>query len=90
MALPYYVHILSFVFLEPIACFCNIFAIPNAGSEPVISFLNKGKSFFEGLPFCIFVRNKIYVMEIEMLGLVVLARYLTFEGITFYMINRTD
>jgi len=28
-------------------------------------------------------------MEIEVLGPVVLARYLKFEDITFYMINRT-
>jgi len=53
-------------------------------SEPVISFFNKGKSFFGGLPFCIFVRNTIYVIEIEMLEPVVLARCIKFEDITFY------
>ena len=41
----------------------------------MISFSNKGKSFFGGLPFCIFVKNRIYVMEIDMLEPVVLARY---------------
>jgi len=35
-----------------------------------------GKSFFGDLPFCIFVRNGICVLEVEMLGPVVLARYL--------------
>ena len=45
------------------------------GSEPVISFFNKGKLISLGLPFCNFVRNRIYVIEIEMLEPVVLARY---------------
>ena len=39
----------------------------------MISFFNKGKSFFEGLPFCISVRNKIYVLEVKVLGPVLLA-----------------
>jgi hypothetical protein len=42
----------------------------------VISFFNKGKSFFRGFAFlCNFVRNRICVLEIEMLVPVVLARY---------------
>ena len=41
--------------------------ILTVGSEPVISFFNKGKLISLGLPFCNFVRNKIYVLEIEML-----------------------
>jgi hypothetical protein len=42
----------------------------------VISFLNRANSFSRVCLFCNFVRNKIYVMEIEMLKPVVLARYL--------------
>jgi len=33
----------------------------------------KGQIHFRGLPFCNFVRNTIYVLEIEILGPVVLA-----------------
>jgi hypothetical protein len=40
----------------------------------VISFFNEGKSISLGLPFCNFVRNTIYVLGIEIIGLVVLAR----------------
>jgi len=53
--------------------FCYIFAIPKAGSVPVISFLNRANPFNRVCLFCISVRNKIYVIKIEMLGLVVLA-----------------
>jgi hypothetical protein len=63
---------------------CYLSAIPKAGSEPVISFLNRANSFSRVCLFCIFVRNKIYVMEIEVLQLVLMARYLKFEDITFY------
>jgi hypothetical protein len=45
-------------------------------SEPVISFYNKGRSILGGLPFCIFVRNTVYVIEVEMLESAILARYL--------------
>jgi len=45
-------------------------------SEPVISLLNRANPFLGDSPFCNFVRNTIYVMEIEMLEPVVLARYL--------------
>jgi 1-acyl-sn-glycerol-3-phosphate acyltransferase len=34
---------------------------------------NRGKFFVWGLFFCIFVTNRIYVLELEMLGPVVLA-----------------
>jgi hypothetical protein len=34
-----------------------------------------GKSFSQGLLFCIFVTNTIYVLGIEIIELVVLARY---------------
>ena len=52
---------------------CYVSNILTVGSELVISFFNKGKLISLGLPFCIFVGNKIYVMEIEMLKPVVLA-----------------
>jgi hypothetical protein len=41
----------------------------------VISFFQKGKFISLDLPFCFFVDFAIYVMEIEMLEPVVLARY---------------
>jgi len=47
----------------------------------VISFLNRANSFSRVCLFCIFVRNKIYVMEIEMPKPVVLARYLKIENL---------
>jgi len=43
----------------------------------VISFFKKGKLFEGGLPFCISVRNKIYVLGIEMLGPVSMAQAIT-------------
>jgi hypothetical protein len=55
--------------------YCNIFAIPKAGSEPVISFFNRANPFHRACLFCISVRNTIYVIKIEMLGLVSMARY---------------
>jgi hypothetical protein len=63
---------------------CYLSAIPKAGSEPVISFLNRANPFDRVCLFCNFVRNKIYVTEIEMLEPVFMARYLKFEDITFY------
>jgi hypothetical protein len=41
----------------------------------VISYFNKGKSISQGLPFCNFVRNTIYAIQIEALGLAFMARY---------------
>jgi hypothetical protein len=41
----------------------------------MISFFNRANPFHRVCLFCIFVRNKIYVMEIEMPKPVVLARY---------------
>ena len=66
MALPF--------LLESLADFCNIFAIPKADSEPVISFFNRANSFYRVCLFCISVRNKIYVLEVEMLEPVLMAR----------------
>ena len=41
-------------------------------------FFQKGQICFRGLAFfCIFVRNRIYVLEVKVLGPVVLARYNT-------------
>ena len=37
----------------------------------MISYFNKGKSISLGLPFCIFVRNTIYVLKCEVLESVV-------------------
>ena len=48
------------------------------GSEPVISFLIEANPFRRVCLFCNFVKNKIYVLEVEMLELVLLARYLYF------------
>ena len=42
----------------------------------MISFLNRADPFSR---VCLFVRNKIYVLEIEMLGPVVVARNLQFN-----------
>jgi hypothetical protein len=42
----------------------------------VISFFNKGQTYFTGFAFfCNFVRNKIYVLEIEVVEPVLMARY---------------
>ena len=57
-----------------IADICYVSKILTVGSEPVISFLNRANSFSGICPFCIFVTNTIYAMEIDMLKLVVLAR----------------
>ena len=43
--------------------FCYVSNILTVGSEPVISFFNKGKLISLGLPFCIFVTNTIYVLN---------------------------
>jgi hypothetical protein len=59
-----------------VAYTCNIHAVSKAAPEVVISFLNRANLFTRVCLFCNFVRNKIYVMEIEMLKPVVLARYL--------------
>ena len=53
---------------------CYVSNILTVGSEPVISFFNEGKSIYRVCLFCISVRNKIYVMEMEMLEPVVLTR----------------
>jgi len=45
----------------------------------VISFLNRANPFRRVCLFCNFVRNKIYVMEIEMLKLVSMARNHKFD-----------
>ena len=66
---------------------CYVSVILKVDSEPVISFFNKGKSFFGDLLFCNFVRNTIYVIEVEMLEPVVLARYLKFEDVTSYNLS---
>jgi len=60
--------------LTLISCYCNIFAIPKAASEPVISFFNRANPFNRVCLFCNFVRNTIYVIKIEMFEPVVLAR----------------
>jgi len=44
----------------------------------VISFSIRANLFHRVCLFCISVRNKIYVLEIEMLGPAVLARHLYF------------
>jgi hypothetical protein len=52
--------------------FCYIFAIPKAGSEPVISFLNMANSFCGVCLFYNFARNKIYVISKNWLQVVLL------------------
>ena len=54
--------------------FCNISVVPKVGSEPMISFLIEANPFRRICLFCIFVKNTIYVMEIEMLEPVSMAR----------------
>ena len=44
-----------------------------AGKKSVISFFNRANPFSGVCLFCNFVRNKIYVLEVEMLELVLLA-----------------
>jgi hypothetical protein len=45
-----------------------------AGKKSVISFLNRANPFRRVCLFCISVRNKIYVLEMEMLEPVIMAR----------------
>ena len=42
---------------------CYVSNILTVGSEPVISFFNKGKSIFWDLPFCFLVDFTIYVIS---------------------------
>ena len=58
--------------------YCNISKILTMGSEPVISSLNRANPFHRVCLFCISVRNRIYVIEIAILRLVVMARNLYF------------
>ncbi len=58
---------------------CYIHEVSKAGSELVISFLNRANPFSGVCLFCISVTNTIYVMGIEMLGPVVLARNHNFD-----------
>jgi hypothetical protein len=53
---------------------CYVSNILTVGSEPVISFLNRADPFHRVCLFCIFVTNTIYVLEVEVLQLVLLAR----------------
>jgi hypothetical protein len=46
----------------------------------MISFFNRANPFFGVCLFCIYVRNKIYVMEIEMFEPVLMARNLHVFG----------
>jgi hypothetical protein len=48
-----------------------------------------GKSCFWGLPFCIFVRNRIYVLEVKVLELVIMASKHKFlkAGFLAYILN---
>ena len=49
------------------------------GSIGCDTVLKKGKFIYRVCPFCNFVRNKIYVLEVEVLGPVVLASKHTFS-----------
>jgi hypothetical protein len=69
---------MALLFYYPTFDYCYVSVILTVGSEPVISFLNRADPFHRVCLFCNFVRNKIYVMEIEMLELVVLASYQRF------------
>jgi hypothetical protein len=60
--------------LSPITDTCYVSNILTVGSELVISFLNRANSFPRVCLFCIFVTNTIYVLGIEILGPLVLAR----------------
>ena len=75
---PQYVDISNLSPRSPITDICNIFGIPKAGSEPVISFFNRANPFNRVCLFCIFVTNTIYVVKIEMLEPVSMARYRKF------------
>jgi len=50
--------------------------ISGAGKKSVTSFFNEANLFSRVCPFCNFVRNKIYVLGIEVPELVIMARYL--------------
>jgi len=59
----------------------------NSGFRTCDIVFQEGKSFLEGLSFCNFVRNTIYVTSTNWLRVVVVARYLKFEYITFYTLS---
>jgi hypothetical protein len=54
--------------------FCYVSVVLKVSSEPVISFLNRADPFSRVCLYCISVTNTIYVIEVEMLELVLLAR----------------
>jgi hypothetical protein len=53
---------------------CNIFAIPIAGSEPVISFSIRANPFHRVCLFCNFVTSTIYVLNETRFQVVLMAR----------------
>jgi hypothetical protein len=54
--------------------FCYVSVVLKVDSEVVISFLNRADPFSGVCLFCNFVRNKIYVIKIEVLEPVSMAR----------------
>ena len=61
--------------MNPIADTCYLSAILKADSKVVISFSKRANPFHRVCLFCNFARNTVYVLEVEMLEPVVLARY---------------
>jgi hypothetical protein len=53
---------------EAVSYICNVSKMLSVGSEPVISFLIEANPFDGVCFFCNFVRNKIYVTEVKVLG----------------------
>lgn len=51
-------------------------------------YFKNGRSILERLFFFIFVRNKISVTQLEMLGLVLIARYLQFASFSDIIIRQ--
>jgi hypothetical protein len=60
--------------IDEIAYICYVSVVLKVDSEVVISFFNRANPFHRVCLFCNFVRNRIYVIKIEMFKPVFMAR----------------
>ena len=67
---------MALLYYCPTFDYCNVSVVFKVDSKVVISFSKRANPFDGVCLFCIFVRNEIYVMEIEVFEPVVLASYL--------------